>query len=296
MDHFEKLLDALCPHHEVPVKHTLRECWLMKNYVKGTLKPKTADQPDKQGPSHDNDDGAGAVFPGEDGAVHMIFGGSPARPSRRREKLIRREVLNADVARPSYLKWSEVPITFDRKDHPNNVPRPGSYPLVVAPLFKSRRIHKVLMDGGSGINVLYASTLDEMGIPQSALRPSMAPFHGVIPRIEVLPLRQIDLPVTFGDMRNFRTETLTFEVVGFSGAYHAIHGRPTYAKFMAVPNYTYLKLKISRPKAIITVGPMYHRTYECDTECFQFAEETIRSERLHTEPRPEDQDVPESSK
>jgi hypothetical protein len=88
-DHFEKLLDAPCPHHKVPVKHTLRECRLMKNYVKGTLKPKTSDQPDKQGPSHDNDDGAGSVFPGEDGAVHMIFGGSPARPSRWREKLIR---------------------------------------------------------------------------------------------------------------------------------------------------------------------------------------------------------------
>jgi hypothetical protein len=87
--HFEKLLDAPCPHHEVPVKHTLRECRLMKNYVKSTLKPKTADHPDKQGPSHDNDDGAGAMFPGEDRAVHMIFGGSPARPSRRREKLIR---------------------------------------------------------------------------------------------------------------------------------------------------------------------------------------------------------------
>jgi hypothetical protein len=28
-DHFEKLLDALCPHHEVPVKHTLRDCRLM---------------------------------------------------------------------------------------------------------------------------------------------------------------------------------------------------------------------------------------------------------------------------
>jgi hypothetical protein len=87
-DHFEKLLDAPCLHHEVPVKHTLRECQLMKNYVKSTLKPKTADHPDKQGPSHDNDDGAGAMFPGEDGAVHMIFGGSPTRPSRRREKLI----------------------------------------------------------------------------------------------------------------------------------------------------------------------------------------------------------------
>jgi hypothetical protein len=216
-DHFKKLLDASCPHHEVPVKHMLRECRLMKNYVKGTLKPRTTDQPEKQGPSHDNNDGAGAMFPGEDGVVHMIFGGSPARPSRWREKLIRREVINVDVAKPFYLKWSEVPITFDRKEHPDNVPHPGSYPLVVAPLFKSRRIHKVLMDGGRGINVLYTSTLDEMGIPRSALRPSMAPFHGVIPGIKMLPLRQIDLPVMFGDVRNFRTETLTFEVVGFSG-------------------------------------------------------------------------------
>jgi hypothetical protein len=120
----------------------------MKNYVKGTLKQRTADQPEKGGPSPDNDDGVGAVFPGEDGTVHMIFGGSPARPSRQRKKLIRREVLNVDVTKPSYLKWSEVPITFDLKDHPNHVPQPGSYPLVVAPLFKSRRIHKVLMDGG----------------------------------------------------------------------------------------------------------------------------------------------------
>jgi hypothetical protein len=60
----------------------------MKNYVKGTHKPRTADQPEKGAPPHDNDDGAGVVFPGKDGAVHMIFGGSPARPSRRHEKLI----------------------------------------------------------------------------------------------------------------------------------------------------------------------------------------------------------------
>jgi hypothetical protein len=223
-DHFEKLLDAPCPHHEVPVKHTLRECRLMKNYVKGTLKQRTADQPEKQGPSHNNDDGAGAVFPGEDGAMHMIFGGSKARPSRRREKLIWREVFNANVAKPSYLKWSEVPITFDRKDHPDNVPQPGSYPLVVAPQFKSRRIHKVLMDGGSKINVLYASTLDEMGIPRSTLRPSTAPFHVVVRGIEALPLGQIDLPITLGDVWNFHTEILTFEVVGFPGMYHVTSG------------------------------------------------------------------------
>jgi hypothetical protein len=93
-----------------------------------------------------------------------------------------------------------------------------------------------------------------MGIPRSALRPSTSPFHGVVPGIEALPLGQIDLPVTFGDVRNFCTETLTFEVVGFSGTYHAILGRPAYAKFMVVPNYTYLKLKIPGPKGIINVS------------------------------------------
>jgi hypothetical protein len=61
----------------------------MKNYVNNTLKPRTADQPKKGGPSPDNDDGAGAVYPCEDVAVQIIFEGSPARPSRWREKPIR---------------------------------------------------------------------------------------------------------------------------------------------------------------------------------------------------------------
>jgi hypothetical protein len=114
--------------------------------------------------------------------------------------------------------------------------------------------------------------------------------------MEALPIGQIDLPVTFGDVRNYHTEILTFEVVGFSGTYHAILGRPAYAKFMAVPNYTYLKLKILGPKGVITVGPTYQRAFECDDECLQFAEAIIQSERLRVEPRFEDQDVPELSK
>jgi hypothetical protein len=73
----------------------------------------------------------------------------------------------------------------------------------------------IMMDGGSRINVFYALTLDVMGIPRSALRSSTAPFYRVAPGMEALPIRQIDPPVTFGDVQNFRTETLTFAVVGF---------------------------------------------------------------------------------
>jgi hypothetical protein len=175
-DHFERLLDALCPHHEA-----LKDCHLIKNYVNDTLKPRAIDPSKKAAPPPNNDDDdAEARCPGKDGAVHMIFGGSLARPSRRRERLIWREVFNTESLTPSYLKFSEVPITFVRKDHLDRVPRLGAYPLVVAPLFRSKRVHKVLMDGGSGINVLYASTLDDKGIPRSKLRPSTGPFHGIV--------------------------------------------------------------------------------------------------------------------
>jgi hypothetical protein len=50
---------------------------------------------------------------------------------------------------------------------------------------------KVLMDGGSGLNLLYASTIDKMGISWSSLHPSNAPFYGIVPGKEAMPLRRI---------------------------------------------------------------------------------------------------------
>jgi hypothetical protein len=67
-------------------------------------------------------------------------------------------------------------------------------------------------------------------------------------------------------------------VVGFRGTYHAVLGRPCYAKFMAVPNYTYHKLKMPGPKGIITVGSTYRHTYECNMECVEYAEAIAESE------------------
>ena len=58
---------------------------------------------------------------------------------------------------------------------------------------------KVLMDGGSGLDIMYAKTLDEMGVDRTRLRPTRAPFHGIMPGKQAMPLGQIDLPVTFGD-------------------------------------------------------------------------------------------------
>ena len=124
---------------------------------------------------------------------------------------------------------------------------------MVDPVVGGTRLTKVLMDGGSGLNILYAETLRGMGIPMSKLSDSNMRFHGVIPGKKADSLGQITLDVVFGDEKNFRKEKLTFEVVDFHSAYHAILGRPAYARFMARPCYVYLKLKMPRPRGLITV-------------------------------------------
>jgi hypothetical protein len=112
------------------------------------------------------------------------------------------------------------------------------------------------------------------------LRPSTTPFHGVAPGKRVQPLGQIDLPVWFGTPDNFRKETLTFEVVGFRGAYHVILGRSCYAKFMEVPNYTYLKMKMPGPNGVITVGSSIEHAFDYDVECMEHAKALELDEAL----------------
>ncbi|XP_066375042.1 uncharacterized protein [Miscanthus floridulus] len=97
---------------------------------------------------------------------------------------------------------------------------------------------------------------------------------------QAIPLGQIDLPVTFRDPANYRIETLTFEVVGFHKTYHAILGQPCYTKFKAVPNYTYLKLKMLGPCQVIVIGTTFQHAYECEVECFEHASAIIASKAI----------------
>ena len=76
-----------------------------------------------------------------------------------------REACIAETAVPSFLSWLESPITFDQRDHPSHIARPGRYPLIIDPIVHKKRLTKVLMDGGSGLNILYIDTLDAMCIP-----------------------------------------------------------------------------------------------------------------------------------
>ncbi|XP_066344470.1 uncharacterized protein [Miscanthus floridulus] len=55
---------------------------------------------------------------------------------------------------------------------------------------------------------------------------------------------------------------------------------PCHTKFMAIPNYTYLKLKMSGPNNVITVGSTFLHTYTCGCEHFKLATAIINSAEL----------------
>ncbi|XP_066373745.1 uncharacterized protein [Miscanthus floridulus] len=167
---------------------------------------------------------------------------------------------------------------------------------MVDPIIGLKQLTKVLMDGGSSLNIMYAKTLDEMCVDQTCLHPTRAPFHGIVLRRQSMPLGQIDLPIIFGDQFNYRTETLTFKVVGFPETFHAIIGCLCYAKFMVVPNYTYLKLKISGPHWVITVGTSFQRAYECEVECCGHATAIVASGELATLKEEVTKEAPDAKK
>jgi hypothetical protein len=171
--------------------------------------------------------------------VLSIYSGSVRNESHHKLKLMGQTVNAVSSAIPEYLRWSESPITFDWIDHLDCVLKLGRFPLIVDPLVGMTRLSKALMDAGSGLKLMYLNTFEGLGLARDHLKTISHPFCGVVLGKQSIPLRQISLPVTFGDARNYRTETLAFKVVNFSGPYHIILEQPCYVKFMAIPSYAY---------------------------------------------------------
>jgi hypothetical protein len=84
-------------------------------------------------------------------------------------------------------------------------------------------VRKVLINGGAGLNIIFADTLRKNGFDfASLLTPTDVPFYGIVLGKVTMPLGQITLQVTFETPDNYRTEFIKFEVADFESSYHAI--------------------------------------------------------------------------
>jgi hypothetical protein len=213
----------------------------------------------------------------------------PVPKLKKERKSISRQVnlaISSPPATTEYLRWSDQPIKFSRADHPRKVSRPGHSPMVLKAQIGGYNIGRVFMDAGSGINLIYARTLKAMCILLSSLKPTDCSFHEIVPGATNYPLGRIELDFCFGSSSNYLREKLEFEVMDWPSQYHAILGRPAFAKFMAIPHYPYLTLKIPGPKGTIKVKGSFEVANACDREFNRMAQTfgmTAEYERLKGE-------------
>ena len=152
----------------------------------------------EKGPHSDDDEeprppniGGQKKFPPQVKTVNMIY--ATHIPKQERKRALR-DVYSMELVDPKFNPWTYCQIIFDRRDHPTSIRHGGSAALVLDPIIDGFHLTRVLMDGGSSLNLLYQDTMRKMGIDSSRSKPRQTTFKGVIP---------ITLEVVFGSPDNF---------------------------------------------------------------------------------------------
>ena len=79
----------------------------------------------------------------------------------------------------------------------------GLAALIIDPIIDGFHLTKVLMEGGSSLNLLYQGTVHKMGIDPSRIKPTTNTFKGAVPGIEAHYTGSITLEFVHGSPNNF---------------------------------------------------------------------------------------------
>lgn len=141
-----------------------------------------------------------------------VNGGALLNTSHRQLKQWAREIAAAEPSFDSQkqLKWSSTPIIFDTEDHPDRTTAVGCLPLLVSPMIHNLKVTKMLVDGGSGLNLISPVVIIRLQIPDGDLEETVT-FQGVNSG-RSQPKGKVTLPVMFGGKLNYRTERIVFDV------------------------------------------------------------------------------------
>src|SRR4051812_31796508 len=113
----------------------------------------SSDMDEDVDPKHaDKGDGKGKNPFEKKAPVYHTFLGTP---TVRAQKTSLRILMATLPPVPQYLRWLEVPITWERRDHPDLIPTENQYAMVIYPLIDGNEFTKCMVDSGSSINIMY---------------------------------------------------------------------------------------------------------------------------------------------
>ncbi|KAL2231186.1 UNVERIFIED_CONTAM: hypothetical protein Sindi_1713000 [Sesamum indicum] len=115
-------------------------------------------------------------------------------------------------------------------------------PMVIRMDIANYQVHKVLIDSGSSVDIIFTNVLRKMELSELKLKPVQTPLVG-FGGSEVVPEGLIDLPVSIGEEPQRKTCIVRFFVVDSPFAYNVVFGRPGLNKFRTVVSTYHLKMK-----------------------------------------------------
>ena len=124
--------------------------------------------------------------------ILTIYSGMATPASKTKLKQVQRQVSSTQPSKRR-LKWSEVPIMFNLRDHPLNLYDGPLLPLVIKPYIRNYKVGRTLIDSGSALNLLFASTYDNLTLLRKALILVKEPFYGIMLGMSTYPLGRMDL-------------------------------------------------------------------------------------------------------
>jgi len=174
------------------------------------------------------------------GEVHTISGGfSGGGPTASQRKKYVRSVSSVAEEFPDD-PW-ESDLVFIRSDLRDVVPHDND-PVVISVITAGRKVHRVLVDQGSFVDVMFWSTFNKLQLSPGLLRPYTGCLYGFADNpVEVRGY--LELRTTFTDGAASRTESIRYLVVNSNSAYNILLGKPALNRLRAVSSTRHMKMK-----------------------------------------------------
>ena len=190
------------------------------------------------------------------------FAGGGESSSARKTHL--RSIRSAEIGEMqaiSKLPRIDTSITFSDSDM-EGCQHPHDDPLVVLAVLANKTVHRVLVENGSSIDIIFASAFDKMCIGREKLEPVNTHLRGFSGE-KVLPLGSIQLVLTLGEPPCQATTTVRFLIVDAPSAYNMLLGRPFLNAIKAIPSAYHMMIKFPTESGVGMVRGDQRVAREC---------------------------------